>query len=150
MSKLNFGGLAVDVNATSRMPLILPGEIDALVDENGVEGYVEFLPWDSAENRKLDRELHVSAVRKGFRQKSQAELRSEAEKEDPVDDQVKRLVALVAGWHLVGPDNKVIDIPFTKDNARELFSAEEMGWLRRRAFSYVVNERNFMKGSPKS
>lgn len=150
MSKPSFGSLEVDVTATSKMPLILPGEVDPVTDESGVEGYIEFLPWDSDENRQIDRELHVTNVRKGFRQKSVAELRKEAEDEDPVEDQVRRLVALVVGWHLVGPDRKVIEVPFNKENARALFSDPKTAWLRRRAYAYVVNERNFMKGGSKS
>lgn len=151
MSGLNFGLLEVDVSATSKMPLVLPGEVDPVVDEQGQEGYLEFLPWDSEEGRKVERDMQRTNVRKGFRLKSAAELRREAEDEDPVDDQVKRIVALITGWHLVGPDKKVIDVAFSKDNAVELFSSPKMAWLRRRAFTYINNERNFMKsGSARS
>ena len=161
MSDFVFGSMAVDVAASSRMPIVYPGEIDPItddsggVDENGnprpgKEGYIEFLPWDSDEGRKLDRALHTDVVRKGFRQKSAAELRAEAENADPAEDQVRRLVALCTGWHLVGPDRKVLDVPFSKANAETLFSSPQMAWLRRRAFAYVANERNFMKVSSSS
>jgi hypothetical protein len=153
--------LAVDLRSTSRMPIILPGDVDPLTDNTGgadekgnllpgKEAYIEFLPWDSEENRALDRKKHVEGVRKGFRQRSAADLRKEAEDEDPVEEQVERLVTLATGWHLVGPDRAVINVPFTKENARKLFSDAGFGWLRRRAYSYVVNERNFMPASPKS
>jgi hypothetical protein len=143
MSK--FGGLAVDVASTSRMEIILPGEIDPVTDEAGNVGYIEFLPWDSEPGRAFDREQNKEAVRKGFRQSSRAVLRAEAENTDVVLDQAKRLSVLAVGWHLVGPDR--IDVPFSKDNALELFSDATTAWLRRQAWVYVGNEANFMKRS---
>jgi hypothetical protein len=154
--------LAVDINAPTRMPIIWPGEIDPITDDTGgvdevtgkllpgKEAYLEFLPYDCDENRALDRKNHVDGVRKGFRQRSLADLRKEAESEDPVEDQVDRLVALIVGWYLVGPDRKAIDFPFSKENARKLFSNPRFSWMRRRGFTYVVNEKNFMKSSPKN
>jgi hypothetical protein len=144
-----FGALAVDTQAKARMPIILPGEIDPIADESGAEAYIEFLPWDSDPGRAYDRSKNVEAVRKGFRQRSKAELRAEAENEDVIADQAERLSVLATGWHLVGPDRKVIDIPFSKENALDLFSSPETAWLRRQAFVYVANEANFMKGSSK-
>lgn len=142
--------LAVNVSEPSRMSIIWPGEIDPIVDAEGKEAYLEFLPWDSDANRAFDRQNHVNGVRKGFRQRSQAELRKEAEEEDPVEDQVERLVVLVCGWYLVGPNKQPINVSFSKDNARKLFSNPKFAWLRRRSFAYVVNEKNFMKGSSKA
>lgn len=148
MSK--FGKMGVVTDAAAKMPIIYPGEIDPVVDAQGREGFVEFLPWDSEPGRALDRKKNVDQVRKGFRSRSRAELRAEAEKEDPIEDQVERLVALATSWHLLEQDGTAIDVPFSKENARELFSAPEMGWLRRQAFAYVANEANFMKTSSKS
>lgn len=142
--------LAVDVSSPVRMPLILPNEVDPIADEDGTQGYLEFLPLDSDESRKLDRRNHVETVKKGFRQRSMADMRKEAEAEDPVEQQVDRLVALITGWHLVGPDRKQITLPFSKENARKLFENPKFGWLRRRAYGWVLNEANFMKSSPRT
>lgn len=142
--------LAVNVTTPARMPIIWPGEIDPIVDADGKEAYLEFLPWDCDANRALDRKNHVNGVRKGFRQRSQAELREEAEKEDPVEDQVERLVVLISGWYLVGPNKEPIKVPFSKENARTLFANPKFAWLRRRGFSFVVNEKNFMRNSSKA
>ena len=148
-----FGTLGVDTKSTERMEIILPGEIDPLTDDSngpdkpGNVAYIEFLPWDSEPGREFDRKRNVNNVRKGFRQKSRAELRAEAEKEDPIEDQAERLSVLATGWHLVGPDRKVIDVPFSAANAYELFIANETAWLRRQAWVFVANEANFMKSS---
>jgi hypothetical protein len=145
-----FAGLGVDPASTSRMEIILPGEIDPVTDTSGAVAYIEFLPWDSEPGRKFDRKQSQEAVRKGFRQRSRAELRDEAENQDQVADQAERLSVLAVGWHLVDPARKVIDVPFSSENARELFSSPETAWLRRQAWVYVANEANFMKGSSKA
>jgi len=147
MSK--FGSLSVDTASKSKMPIILPGEIDPVQDESGKEGYIEFLPWDSEPGRAIDRQRNVEAVRKGFRQRSRAELRAEAEGEDQIDLQAERLAALATGWHLVGADRQVIDVEFSPSNALELFKSPETAWLRRQSWVYVANEANFMKNSSK-
>lgn len=148
MSK--FGKIGVDTKSTSRMEIILPGEIDPIADKNGKVAYIEFLPWDSEPGRKFDREQQTDVVRKGFRSRSRAELRDEAEKADQVLDQAKRLSVLAVGWYLLDPAGNEIDVPFSVDAARELFTEPETAWLRRQAWVYVSNEANFMKSSAKS
>lgn len=148
MSK--FGALGVDTKSTARMEIILPGEIDPITDASGKAAYIEFLPWDSEPGRAFDRERQTENVRKGFRQRSRAELRDEAENADVIAEQADRLSVLAVGWYLVGPDKKPIDVSFSKDNARELFFNPETAWLRRQAWVYVANEANFMKSSSKT
>jgi hypothetical protein len=145
-----FGKLGVATDKPSRMQIVLPGEIDPLVDEDGAEAYIEFLPWDSEPGRKFDQEQQREQVRKGFRQRSRADLRAEAESVDLIKDQAERLVALATGWHLVDIDRKPIDTPFSRANALDLFMAPELGWLRRQAWTYVGNETNFMQRSSKT
>jgi hypothetical protein len=145
-----FGNLGVATDKPSRMPIILPGEIDPMIDEDGIEAYIEFLPWDSEPGRKFDQAQQRELVRKGFRQRSRAEMRNEAENTDIIKDQAERLVALATGWHLVDVDRKPIDTPFSKANALELFMSPELGWLRRQAWTYIGNETNFMQGSSRN
>jgi hypothetical protein len=142
-----FGNLGVATDKPSRMPIVLPGEIDPLTDDDGNESYIEFLPWDSEPGRKFDQAQQREQVRKGFRQRSRAELRTEAESIDLVKDQAERLAELATGWHLVDIDRKAIDTPFSKANALELFMSPELGWLRRQAWTYIGNESNFMNSS---
>jgi hypothetical protein len=149
MTLPKFGSLAVDPSSTSKMPVILPGEIDTLKDESGQESYIEFLPWDSEPGRALDRKQNSQARLNGFRQRSRAELLAEAESVDNVTDQAERLSALATGWHLVGVDRRVIDVEFSKANALELFKSPETAWIRRQAWVFVANEANFMKNVSK-
>ncbi len=149
MSFAKFGSLAVDTASKSKMSIILPGDIDPVTDEAGNEAYIEFLPWDSEPGRAIDRKRNIENVRKGFRQRSRAELRAEAESEDQVELQAERLAALATGWHLVGTDRQEIDVDFNPSNALELFKSPETAWLRRQAWVYVANEANFMRNSAK-
>jgi hypothetical protein len=111
------------------------------------------ITWDSEPGRKFDQAQQREQVRKGFRQRSRADLRNEAENIDIVKDQAERLAALATGWHLVGTDRKVIldekgePLKFSKADALELFNAPETGWLRRLAWTYIGNETNFMPRS---
>jgi hypothetical protein len=41
-----FGNLGVTVDRPSRMPIELPGADGPLLDDEGNEAYIEFLPWD--------------------------------------------------------------------------------------------------------
>jgi len=149
MSK--WGSLGVATEASSKMQIVLPGEIDPLVDKANVEAFIAFMPWDSDVGRKFDQDLQREAVRKGFRQKSRSELRAEAESVDAVREQADRLSALAVGWHLVDPETRQpIDVPFSKENAHELFMAPEMAWLRRQCWVFVANEANFMRRSSKA
>jgi hypothetical protein len=145
-----FGKLSVITDKPSRMPIVLPGEIDPLLDEQGNEAYLEFLAWDSEPGRKFDQEQSRETVRKGFRQRSRAELRAEAENIDLIKDQAERLAVLITGWHLVNPDHTVIDTPFSKADALGMFMSPGLGWLRRQAWVYVGNETNFMQRSSRS
>jgi hypothetical protein len=148
MSK--FAALGVDPASTSRMEIILPGETDPLTDVNGAPAYIDFLPWDSEPGRKFERAQQIATVRKGFRARTRAELRADAETTDVIAEQAERLAVLAVGWHLVGADRKVIDVPFSSADARELFSAPETAWIRRQAWVWVSNEANFMRSSSKS
>lgn len=150
MSDDPFAALSVDVEASFRMPIILPDTIEPLKDVDGNESYIAFLAWDSEEGRKLDKIQTRDNIRRGFRQRSRAELLAEAEKEDPIETQVDRLTALATGWHLVNPDKTVIDLPFSKEAARKLFANPKTAWLRRQAWTWVNNEANFMRSSSKT
>ena len=145
-----FGNLGVTIDRPQRMPIELPGASEPLVDEEGNEAYIEFLPWDSEPGRKFDQAQQREQVKKGFRQRSRADLRADAENIDLIKDQAERLSALATGWHLVDIDRKPIDTPFSKANALELFTSPELGWLRRQAWTYVGNETNFMPSSSRN
>jgi hypothetical protein len=141
-----FDALAADVVKPSRMSIIYPGteaplKIKEGLPDFGKEAYLDLLAIDSDPGRKIDRERTTATIRK------LRSGRNRQDDEDVVEEQVEKLVALTVGWYLVDPEGSPIEVEFSKDNARELYSSPAMGWLRRQAWVYVVNEANFIKGS---
>lgn len=145
MSK--FGNLSIATDKTSRMSIFLPNEIEPLLDQDGNEAYIDFLPWDSEPGRRFEQEQNRAVVSKSLRQRGRAEL---ADSVNVIKDQAERLAVLATGWHLVDHDRSVIDLPFSRANVLELFTEPGMAWLRRQAWIFVSNEQNFMPRSSKS
>ncbi|MPZ41600.1 MAG: hypothetical protein GEU95_26855 [Rhizobiales bacterium] len=141
-----FGALEADNETPGRMDILHPGTEDVIRDHQGNAAYLEILSPDSEPARKVDLARNRAVVRK---------LRSGRNRdvgdEDPIEDQVEKLVAVTVGWNLIDPKTRErMDVPFSKENARKLFSNPRLGWLRRQAFTYHNNEANFMQGSSKS
>lgn len=155
MSK--FGALTDRLVETSRMPLLDVATGEPIKDKNGNEAYIEFMSNDSETARKFDKQLYNRALRvqrNGFRP-SQAPA-----DEDPAEEQIERLLALVTGWYLVDPESREpIEIKgadeqplpnggFTKENARDLF--QQWPGARKQAIIWITTEANFIRRSSKS
>lgn len=138
-----FGGLAANVTTPSRMIIIHPSTGKPITDKSGQKAYIDFFSQDSDVGRQHVRDRASDQVKRA----QQADAGDVAG--DPIEDQSALLSALAAGWNLVDPTTETaIDFPFTgKDSATELFSAPELGWLRRQGWLYVINAGNFMPGS---
>jgi hypothetical protein len=57
------------------------------------------------------------------------------------------LAALTVGWHLVDLRGDVIDLPFTQENARELYGNPAVSWLREQIDESTADRGNFSQGS---
>ena len=53
------------------------------------------------------------------------------------------LAALTAGWHLVTLDGHPLDVPFSIENARELYAAPALAWLREQVDEFAADRGNF-------
>ena len=60
------------------------------------------------------------------------------------------LAALTKGWKLVDLDGNPIDVPFSQENARELYALTAVAWLRDQVDEYIGDRANFSKASSKS
>jgi hypothetical protein len=139
-----FAGLAANISEPFRMTIINPLSDDVLRDSEGQEAYVEFMSADSEAGRKIDRLQSLQAVRK---LRSGRNLMDE---EDLTEAQIDKLVALTVAWYLVDLDGRAIDVPYSVENARELWRAAELAWLRRQAWVFVNTAGNFIKRPPKT
>ena len=60
------------------------------------------------------------------------------------------LAALTVGWHLIDLKGNVIDLPFSQENARELYSNPAVSWLREQIDESTADRGNFSQGSSSS
>jgi hypothetical protein len=142
MSK--FAALAVNVVDSFNMQIISPRDEMVLKDAAGREAFISFLSNDSEAGRKLDRAYQLAQARK------KRNGRNAEDDEDYIKLLVERLAALTTGWYLVDLDGNAIDVPFSPENAKELWSDPAMSWLRTQAAVFVNNAGNFMPRSSKS
>ncbi len=153
MSLKKLGALAgktLDVTTPARMTLIdveterpmmaETGELDANQKPVIAECYIDFMSPDSEAGRKLDR-IRTSAA---FRKMRSGRNRIDDD-DDPIDLQVETLCALATGWFF-GHDAD----SFSKEAAATLFGDPEFAWLRKKAYTFVYAEINFIKRSSKS
>jgi hypothetical protein len=138
MSK--FSALAANVSESFPMQIISPATDAVLKDRDGKEAFISFLSADSDAGRKIDRAQSLQVVRK---MRSGRNLQNDDE--DLTEGQIEKLAALTTGWHLVDLDGEHLDVPFSPENARELFNDPGLSWLRRQAWVFVNTAGNFIK-----
>lgn len=139
MSK--FAALAANVSDPFSMPIVSPLTEAVLKDKADKEAFILFLSPDSDAGRKIDRAQAQQAFRK---MRSGRNLQDD---DDLTEQQVDKLVAITVGWHLVDLDGNALDVPFSKENARELWTDPAMSWLRRQAWVFVSTAANFIRRS---
>jgi hypothetical protein len=136
MSK--FSGLALAVEKPQRMTILHPVTKKPLKDAKGNEAYLDLFSSDSDLARKHDRTVVKNRLSGGGRKITPEEI--EAATPD-------RLAALTAGWRLVDLTGLPIDVAFSHDNAKELFSDPAMTWLRESALIFTEDRGNFLPAS---
>lgn len=135
-----FAGLALQVDATSRMTIINPVTRQPLRSADGEEAWVDLLAASgkigAAHDRAVtDRQLRTRGARYTAEQ-------AEA-------DTVEKLSKLTRGWRLVSLDGQFLDIAFNAADARELYSTPELAWLTQQVAEYVTDLGNYRpKDSP--
>lgn len=143
-----FGGLAANVTAPSRMTIVHPATGEPIYDTDGKPAYIDLLSQDSAPGRAIAKKQSAAQLKRAVKA-GNIDVDTDA---DPVDDQIDILAALTRGWYLVDPSTGgPIDYAFDGvASARELFAADELHWLRRQAYVWVINQGNFMPPSRKN
>jgi hypothetical protein len=140
MSK--FSGLGVPVDKPSRMTIMHPVTGEPVLDKDKKPAWIEVYSADSdrakAYNRKTtQRRLDM----RGRNVVSAVALENDGN---------GLLAELTVGWHLVDlASSEIIDVPFSTQNARELYSEPEMTWLREQVDTFAGARGNFLKPSAK-
>lgn len=135
-----FAGLEIAVDKPARLMLSHPVTRQPLRDSEGHEAFIELFSVDSAVARK-----HQQTIQK--RRLSQRGTRIRITPEELESESVELLSALTTGWYLVTLDGRVIDLPFTIENARELYAAPSLAWVREQVDEFVADRGNYSTAS---
>jgi hypothetical protein len=140
MSK--FAGLQLEVETPFRLVLIHPVTRQVLRDKDGNNAYIDHYSADSEIARKHQRAIQRRRLAMRGRMKiTPEEIEAEA---------VDILAALTVGWHLVDLKGEVIDLKFTQEDARVLYSDPSISWLREQIDESTADRANFSQGSSSS
>lgn len=134
-----FSALALQIDEPARMIVMHPHTGRPLRAADGRESYIDLLPRDSTKAQAFDRRLLDQRLARAGRIKPKSE-DLEAELTD-------RLAMLTTGWLLVGFDGGIIDVEMTEQNARELYAAPRMLWLREAILAWLDDRANFTKAA---
>lgn len=141
MSK--FAALAIEVEKPSRMVLVHPVSRQPVRDKEGKEAFINLYSADSEMARKHQRAVtRRQLAMRGRAKNTPEELEANA---------VGLLAALTApDWYLVDFNGDPIDVPYSPENARELYTEPAVSWIREQVDEYVGDRGNFSKASSKS
>lgn len=128
-----FEGMGLPIDKPKRMTIINPITRQPLRDAEGNEAYVDLYSADSPVLQAHNRE--VMRRRSGVRGK----LTPEEQEANGTD----ALVALTVGWKLLNLDGSLIDLPFSPENARKLYEASAVRWLRDQVDDFAADRGNF-------
>lgn len=131
--------MALPVDKPARMTILHPIANEPMADTAGGPAYIDLYSADSDRARSYNRK--VSQRRLDMRGRAvitAASLESE---------NYGLLAELTAGWHLVGLDGEKMDLPFTTQNARDLYTDAGMSWLREQIDAFAGARGNFLKPS---
>lgn len=145
MSK--FAGLEIAVDKPQRLYLLHPNTRQPLRTRPNKAGeaeaaWVDIYSSDSKAARDHQREVQRRRLNmRGRGRISPEELEAEA---------VDLLAALTVDWRLVSLDGAPIDVPFSGDNARELYAAPALAWIREQVDEFASDRANFPQPSSPS
>ena len=130
-----FAGLGVAVDAPARMTILHPTTGQPLRNAaTGDAAWIDLLSADSAAARAHQREAQNRRLRARARSITAETLEA---------DGTELLASLTKGWALVTLDGRPLDVPCTPENARELYSAPDLGFIRRQVDEFVADLGNF-------
>lgn len=132
-----FSALALDVEKPGRMMIVHPVSRQPLRDKDGKESYIDLFSGDSDTARKHQRAVtRRRLAMRGRGKLTPEELEAEA---------VELLAALTTGWYLLDFGGEVIDVPFSQENARELYGDNAVSWIREQVDEYTADRGNFSR-----
>lgn len=137
-----FAGLEIEVDKPQRMTLVHPNTRQPLRTEDGEEAFIELYSADSEAARRHNRAIQRRRLAmRGRGRITPEELEAEG---------VELLAALTTGWRLVTLSGKTLEVPFSPENARELYAAPSLAWIREQVDEFAADRSNFQQSSSPS
>lgn len=137
MSKLS--GLAATVDKPSRCYLYIPTvNRPPLASPDGQQAWIDVLSLDS---------LPAAAQRRSTALARLDKRASKISLEDLEAEQAEMLAALIVDWRLVALDGSPIDVPCSRETARELATMPTFAWVRRQLEEHIADLGNFMRAT---
>jgi hypothetical protein len=133
-----FSGLELEIETPFRLILLHPVTRQPLRDAEGKEAYIDHYSMDSEIARKHQRAVQRRRIAMRRLKISPEELEAES---------TEALALLTVGWYLVDLKGNPIDLPFTSENARELYASPAVSWLREQLDESTADRANFSRGS---
>lgn len=135
-----FAGLEIAVDKPGRLILSHPITRQPLRDPDGKEAWIELFSADSDIARK-----HQQAIQR--RRLAQRGNRLRITPEELEAEAVDLLAALTAGWYLVSLNGEPLNVPFSVENARELYAVPAMTWVREQVDEFAADRGNYSGAS---
>lgn len=140
MSK--FAGLEIETEKPQRMVLLHPTSRQPLRDRDGKEAFIDLFSADSEQARRHNRAVQ----RRRLAMRNRVKITPEELEGEAID----LLSSLTTDWHLVTLAGEHIDIPFSLENARELYSEPKLAWIREQVDEFAADRGNFTQSSSQS
>lgn len=142
MNSSKFAGLGIEVDKPQRMPLVHPNTRQPLRTKDGEEAFIEIYSADSEAARKHNRSIQRRRLNmRGRGRITPEELEAEG---------VELLAALTTGWRLVTLEGVELNVPYSQENARELYGASSLAWIREQVDEFAADRGNFQPSSLKN
>lgn len=135
-----FAGLEIAIDKPGRLILSHPITRQPLRDPDGKEAWIELFSADSDIARK-----HQQAIQR--RRLAQRGNRLRITPEELEAEAVDLLAALTAGWYLVSLNGEPLNVPFSVENARELYAVPAMTWVREQVDEFAADRGNYSGAS---
>jgi hypothetical protein len=134
-----FDAIALQVDKPSKMTILDPVSQQPIRDAEGKESFIELYSSDSPKGRTHQKNM----LRQRLNMRGRGKLTPEQLEAESVD----LLVALSVSWYLLTFEGKPLNVEFSQENARELYSSESMAWLREQVDTYTSDRANLSKAS---
>jgi hypothetical protein len=136
MPNEKFAALSLAVDRPSRCYLIHPGTGQRIADREGKDpAWIDLYSSDSLLAQDARRVMYDRRLADKSRVLSPDEQDEEGN---------EYLAAITAGWNLRALDGTQLDVPFNRDDARELYGLRGLRWIRDQADRHAATRGNYV------